>query len=66
MIQPKIETENLLLLITKNCETLFEQTHEKAEETLEFKLTQAKETFSFKPPNRIEASWTFGLTSLEV
>ena len=27
MIQPKNETENLLLSITKNCEKLVEQTH---------------------------------------
>ena len=38
MIRPKNETENLLLSITKNCETLIKQTHRKAEETLEFKI----------------------------
>ena len=27
MIRPKKETEDLLLSITMNCETLFEQTH---------------------------------------
>ena len=37
MIRPKNETENLLLSITNNCETLIEQTHRKAEETLELK-----------------------------
>ena len=31
MIRPKIETEDLLLSFTKNCETLFKQTHRKAE-----------------------------------
>ena len=36
MITPKNETENLVLSITKNCETLIEQTHRKPEETLEF------------------------------
>ena len=36
MIKPKNETEDLLLSITKNCETLIEQTHIKFEETLEF------------------------------
>ena len=30
------ETQDLLLSITKNCETLFEQTHTKPQETLEF------------------------------
>ena len=29
MIRPKNETENLLLSITKNCETLIKQTHRK-------------------------------------
>ena len=50
MIQPKNETEELLLSITKNFETLIEQTHRKPEETLEFKLIKARETFHFKPP----------------
>ena len=38
MIQPKNQTEDLLLSITKNCETLINQTHGKPEETLEFKM----------------------------
>ena len=50
MIQPKNETKNLLLSITKNCETLVEQTHRKPEETLEFKMTKPREIFHFKPP----------------
>ena len=33
MITPKNETKDLLLLLTKNCETLIEQTHRKAKET---------------------------------
>ena len=32
MIQPKNETQDLLLPKTKNCETLIEQTHRKAED----------------------------------
>ena len=66
MIRPKNETENLLLSITKNCETLIKQTHRKAEETLEFKMTKPKETFHFKPPISIEGEWMIGLTDLEV
>ena len=66
MIRPKNETENLLLTITKNCETLIEQTHRKAEETLEFKMTKPKETFHFKPPIQIQGDWMIGLTDLEV
>ena len=51
MIRPKNETDDLLLSITKNCETLIEQTHRKHEETLEFKTIKSKETFPFKPPS---------------
>ena len=40
LIQPKNETEVLLLSITVNCEKLDKQTRRKAEETLEFKLNQ--------------------------
>ena len=65
MIHPKNETENLLLLITKNCETLNEQTHRKAEETLEVKMIKPRETFHFKPPISIEGKWMVGLTDLE-
>ena len=38
MIRPKSEAEDLIVSITKNCETLIEQTHRKAEDTLEFKM----------------------------
>ena len=54
MIQPKIATEDLLLSVTRNCETLIHQTHERPQETLEFKLTKPKETFDFNPPISIE------------
>ena len=66
MIQPKKETEDLLLSITKNCQTLIEQTHRKAEETLEFKMVKPRETFQFKPPIRVEGDWMIGLVDLEV
>ena len=66
MIQPKNQTEDLLLSITKNCETLIEQTHRKAEETLEFKMIKPRETFHFKPAISIEGSWMIGLTDSEV
>ena len=65
-IQPKNETEDLLLSITKNCETLIEQTHRKAEETLELKIIILRETFHFIPPLSLVGSWMIGLTSLEV
>ena len=66
MIRPKNETEDLLLSITKNCETLIEQTHRKAEETLEFKMIKPRETFHFKPPIQVKGDWMIGLVDLEV
>ena len=66
MIQPKYETEDSLLSITNNCETLIEQTHRKAKETLEFKLNKPREIFHFNPPIQIKGDWMIGLASLEV
>ena len=66
MIRPKNETEDLLLSITKNCETLIDQTHRKEEETLEFKMIKPRETFHFRPPIQINGDWVLGLTDLEV
>ena len=47
MIGPRNETEYLLFSITKNCETPIKKIHRKPGETLEFKLTTPRETFSF-------------------
>ena len=66
MIRPKSETEDLLLSITKNCETLIEQTHRKAEETLEFKMNKSREIFHFSPPIQVKGDWMIGLIDLEV
>ena len=66
MIRPKNETENMLLSITKNYETLIKQTHRKPEETIEFKITKPRETFLFNPPFQIKGDWMLGLTDLEV
>ena len=66
MNQPKNETEDILLSITKNCETLIQQTHKKAEEALEFKMKKSKQTFHFKPSTQIKADWIIGLTDVEV
>ena len=60
------ETEDLLLSISKNFETLIQQAYRKAEETLEFKLTKPRETFHFNRPISTEGSWMLGLPSLEV
>ena len=66
MIRPKNKTEDLLLSITKNCETLIEQTHRKPEETLEFKMIKPRETFHFKTPIHVKGDWMIGLVDLEV
>ena len=62
----KNKTEALLLALTKNCQTLVEQTHTKSQKRLEFILTKPSEIFSFKPPISVEGCWTRGFTSLEV
>ena len=66
MITPKNETKDLLLSITKNCETLINQTHRKPEETLEFKMSKPREIFHFTPPSEIKEDWMLGLIDLEV
>ena len=66
MIRPKSDKEDLLLSITKICETLIHQTHTRPQETLEFVPTEPKRTFQFSPPTSVEGSWMVGLTSLEV
>ena len=66
MIRPENETEDLLLSITKICETLIQQTHRKPEETLEFKMIKPKQTFHFKPPIQVKGYWMIGLVDLEV
>ena len=66
MIRPKNKTEDLLLSITKNCETLIQQTHTKPQETLEFKMTKPRETYHFKPPIQTKENWMLGLVDLEV
>ena len=66
MISPKNETEDLVISIAENCETLIEQTHRIPEETLDFKMIKPREIFHFKPPISIDGSWMIGLTELEV
>ena len=66
MIQPNNETENLLLSITKNCETLVQKTYRKPEETLEFKMLKSREIFHFNPPIQTKGDWMLGLIDLEV
>ena len=57
-IRPKIETDGLLNTKTKNCQTLFNKTYTKPQETLEFKPTQSKETVKIKDQSRFtDAGW---------
>ena len=42
MIRPKNDTEDLLISITKNFETLIENTKTKPQETLEFRMVKPK------------------------
>ena len=60
MIRPENETEDLLLSVTKNCETLIKQTHRKPQETLEFKLLKPRETIHFNPPIKTKGDWLIG------
>ena len=66
MIQPKNETEDLLLSFTKHCEPRIEQTHRNAEETLEFKMIKPRESFHFNPPIHTKGDWKIGVTDSEV
>ena len=66
MIQPENEKEDLLLSITKNCETLIDQTHRKPEQTLEFIMIKPREAFHFKPSIQVKGDWMLGLVGLEV
>ena len=42
---PRIETEDLLLFITKRCETFDEQAHVTPQKTFEFRLTKPEDFF---------------------
>ena len=45
--------QDLLLPITKNCETVTNQTITKAQETLEYKKKKQMQTFSFNPSKKL-------------
>ena len=65
-IRPKNKTEDLILSITKICQTLVDQTCKRPEETLEFKMVKSKETIHFNPPILVKEDWMLGLIDLEV
>ena len=58
--------ESLLLSIAKSNIEIVENTHSKAQETLEFEMTKQKESFSFDVPLDLPEQWMMGVTSLEV
>ena len=67
MFRPRNETEISLLSISENCEKLLKQIHRKPQETLNFRLTKPKETFSYKKSNIFgpNSKWIYALTNLE-
>ena len=50
MIRPKNEIEDIILSITKECETLIEQTHTKSRD-IGIQNDQTKTNISFQPTN---------------
>ena len=58
--------ESLLLSIAKSNQEIVENTHSKPQETLEFKMTKQKESFSFDVPLILNEKWMMGVTILEV
>ena len=65
MKRPENEKEDLILSVTKKCETRIEQTHRKAEETLEYKKMKPRESLHFNPYIQIKGDWMIRLTDLE-
>ena len=65
MIRHKDETEELLLLITTNCEAGIKQTQTKPQETVQFKLTEPRETLSFKPSINQMDGWNNNFRSIQ-
>ena len=63
---PYDKKESLLLSIAKSNQEIVENTHSKPQETLEFKMTKQKESFSFDVSLLLPEKWMMGVTSLEV
>ena len=66
MFKPRNKTVDLLLSITKNRESLIDQTYKTAVEKREFTLSKWKESFSFDSPSETEKSWMIALINLKV
>ena len=63
---PCNENEFLSLSTAKSNLDIREKTLSKHQETLEFKVTKQKETFSFDVSLALPEQWMMGVTSLEV
>ena len=57
--------KNLFLNIAKSNQEIVENTHFKPQKTLEIKMNEQKESFSFDIPLELSAEWMMGVTSLE-
>ena len=60
------QKELLLLDILKSNLEIVENTHSKAQETLEFKMNTPTKDFQFDEPLILSQSWMMGVTNLEV
>ena len=58
--------QKVYYFLTKNCETVIEQTLKNPEETLEFKMTKTKETFHFNPLIQVKEDWMLVVVDLNV
>ena len=58
--------ESLSLSFAKSNQEIVENTHSIPQETLEFKMTKQKESFTFDIPLELPEQWMMGVTSLEV
>ena len=65
MVRPRNEIEDSLFSLTKNCDTVVDQTHTNPQEALEYKPTKSSETFSLKPSINLgfNSNWMVGSTS---
>ena len=60
------KNEYLLLSIAKSNQEIVENTHSRPQETLEFEMTNQKESFSLDVSLELPKKWMVGVTRLEV
>ena len=61
------KTEFFLILVTENTSTLLQQTQTIVQGTLDFKITNSRDSFSLNVPLQLEnGEWALGLTYLKV